>query len=569
MPSPPVPPRGSSRSVPSAAHPERESVAPLVRARDAATRGAWSTALTEYATAALAAPLSGEDLSRYAVAAHLMGRTTESEELQARAHQQFLAERSPRRAARAAIWIAFHAQVRGAAAVASGWSARARRLLESEPADCVEQGYLHLLGGLTAFYQGDPVGAHAAFSAAAAIGERGTDADLLAIGRHGQGRSLIRMGEGSRGVALLDEAMVAVTAREVSPDVAGDIYCSVLEACREIFDIRRSLEWTTALVTWCAGQSDQVPYRGQCLLHRAELLQFQGDWSAARIEAQAAHTHLSDPPRPRSLGAACYRLAELARLSGEFADAERWYQRAADHGTRPEPGLALLRLAQGDAQGAASTVRRTLRETPDPPARPFVLAAAVDILLAAGALPEARTSAEELSQHAEQTGAIYLRATASQALGAVLLAEEKASEALAPLRQAAALWSELEAPYQTARTGLAVAAACAALGDTSSAALESAAARRILGRLGAATEPASLPAPPGAAAPPDGLTAREVEVLRRLATGDTNRAIAATLGISEKTVARHVSNIFLKLGLSTRAAATAYAYRNGLGNRPA
>jgi DNA-binding CsgD family transcriptional regulator len=376
---------------------------------------------------------------------------------------------------------------------------------------------------------------------------------------------LIRAGRSVEGVALLDEAMVAVTAGEVSPIVAGDVYCGVLSGCHELFDWRRAQEWTAALTRWCGEQRDLVPYRGQCLLRRAELMQLRGRWSDALAEARCACERLADPPGQAGLGSAFYQVAELHRLRGEPAEAEEAYRQASLHGRRPQPGLALLRLLQGDLAAALGAIRVAADETRERRTRPRMLAALVEIALAAGELETARAAAEGLASAADELEASYLRAVARQSAGAVLLADGRAADALAPLREAERLWQELEAPYEAARARVLVARACNELGDEAGAQLELDAAAATLREIGAAGDLDRidrLRREQATGQPP--LTARELEVLRLIAAGLTNRAIADRLGISEKTVARHVSNLFVKLGLSSRSAATAYAFRHGL-----
>ena len=278
---------------------------------------------------------SPNDLERLATAAYMMGRDDENEACRERAHQAFLDRRDPEGAARSAFWLAFGLLQRGAAAPASGWLIRAERLLDDAHVDCVVRGYLLIPSAIQRIVRGEPAAAHAIFGQAAEIAGRFTDRDLRALACHGRGRALIRLGDVDEGVALLDEAMVAVVAGEVSPMLAGDIYCSVLEACHEIFDLRRAFEWTTSLARWCAAQPDLVRYRGECLLYRAELSQFHGEWHDAENDAIAARELLSAPrPRP-ALGAAFYRAAEIDRLRGEFTKAEAAYKRAHESGRTP------------------------------------------------------------------------------------------------------------------------------------------------------------------------------------------------------------------------------------------
>jgi len=550
---------------PSAVENSIAGAAALARAREAIREKAWSTAFAEFTEAGRQASLDPGDLELLSVAAHLTGKDAESGEALARAHQGYLARGETRRAARCAGWLSFVAQLRGDRAQASGWLSRARRLLETE-GDCVEKGYLLLPVGMASAQQRDLDAAHAAFVEAATIGQRFADRDLASLALQGQGRVLVRRGEIPRGVALLDEAMVAVMANEVSPIVAGGIYCSVLDACGEIFDLRRAQEWTAALEQWCSSQPDMVPYRGHCLIRRAEIMQVRGAWPDALLEARCACERLSQPVPKPAVGAAFYRKAEMHRLLGELEEAEEAYRAAAQWERVPRPGLALLRLARGEVKAAQSEIRHVVDVTVEPGKKAEALAAQAEITLAAQDLATARRAADDLSKIATKIGAEFLLAVAACTQGAVLLAEGDAPVAVASLRQALATFRHLEAPYEAARVQVCLARAHRVQGNDESASHELQAAREAFRKLGAATDlahieelvdfPATSPAGP--------LTQREIEVVKLVASGITNREIANKLNISEKTVARHLNNIFNKLDLSSRAAATAYAYQHGL-----
>ena len=538
----------------------------LDRGRRAFARWAWAEAHDLLTAADARSPLSAADLELAARAAYLVGRDADCGALLVRAHQDYATRGDCPGAARCAFWLAFSLIARNDHAQAGGWIARARRLLEEHPADCVERGYVRLPEALQLSGQRRYEEAVAAFDAAAAIGDRFADADLAGLARQGQGRALLRLGRVTEGVALLDEAMVGVLAGDVSPIVVGTIYCSVIEACHEIFDLRRAREWTGALGDWCASQPDLVPYRGPCLIRRAEILELQGQWPDAVSEAERARELLAQQPGQAGLGTALYQLGDLHRLRGDLERAEAEYRRAAESGRRPEPGLALLRLAQGQADAARANIDRAVGETHVRHVRAQVLAASVEIALATGDLEAARTSATELERIAAELDAPpLLLALSTQARGAVLLAGGEPRPALAALREAWTTWSALDAPYGAARSRVLIAQACRSLGDEDAARLELDGALAAFERLGAAPDVARVrklqTTRPSA---PAGLTAREIEVLRLVATGRTNRAIADALAISEKTVARHLSNIFTKLDLPSRAAATAYAYQHDL-----
>ena len=524
----------------------------------------WSEVYDRLSIANRQTPLGPEELEQMATTAFMIGRDADSADAWSRAHNEYLRRDDPARAARCIFWLGFSHMYRGAMAQASGWLARGRRLLEERPVDCPAQGYLLVPAGLTHLGKGDFASAHADFSEAAAIGDRFGERDLMAFGRLGQGQSLIGQGRTADGIQLLDEAMIAVTAGEVSPLTAGIVYCAVLEACQEIYDLRRAQEWTTALSRWCDSHADMVPYRGQCLVRRTELLVLHGAWEDAMDEAERARELLSDPPDQPAVGLAFYQQGELHRLRGELAQAEEAYRQAGRWIRRPRPGLAQLRLSQGQLESAQATIRRQLEETADPRARPQLLAAAADIMLAAGDTVAARNAADELLSIAAAIDAPFLHALSERTAGAVLPAEGDAQAAQASLRDAWVSWQQLDAPYDAARTRVLIGLACRALGDEDAAQMELDAAHHVFRELGAAPDAMRVedlsrqPAPKGAGP----LTKREVQVLRLVATGKTNRAIAAELFISEKTVARHLSNLFLKLGLESRAAATAWAYKH-------
>ena len=537
------------------------------RGREAVRRQAWAEAFDHLAAADEHDALAPDDLERLATAAFLSGKDTESAEAWARAHSDRLERGEIERAARCAFWLGFCLVSKGEQARAGGWFGRARRLLQGSDRDCVEQGYLLVPTALGDLAKGEAAKARDEFREAAETGDRFDDADLSALGRLGSGQALIRLGEIEPGVALLDEAMAAAEAGDLSPIVVGTVYCAVIETCHEIFDLRRAVEWTDALTRWCEAQPQLAPYRGQCLARRAEILELQGAWPDALDEVRRACERLAGPPGEPAAGLAFYRRGELHRLRGEYAEAERAYAEAARWGREPQPGLALLRLRQNEIEAAAASIRRVVDETEDRPTRCRVLPAHVRIMLAAADLPAARESAAELTELSAALDTPFLAALADQARGSVELAAGNVSEALDALRAASASWKKLQVPYEAARARLLIALACRELGDEDTAGVELDAAKSAFRDLGARPDVERVESlAPTTSAPADrhGLTPRELEVLRQIATGDTNRAIAEALSISERTVERHVSNIFHKLNVPTRSAATAYAYQHEL-----
>jgi tetratricopeptide (TPR) repeat protein len=399
------------------------------------------------------------------VTAYLVGRDGQSAELWERLHRELLRDGEVERAARSAFWLAFGLLNRGELARGGGWIARAGRLLdEAGCADCVERGYLLFPQALRCFDEGDNQAAQEAFLRIGEIGERFKDPDLTTFARLGQGQTLILGGRTAEGIGLLDEVMVAATAGELSPVVVGLVYCAVIEACQELLDLRRAREWTAALSHWCASQPDLVPYRGQCQVHRAEIMQLEGAWQDAMDEARAARARLERPPGHPAVADALYQQAELHRLRGELAKSEEAYRQASRSGREPQPGLALLRLAQGQVQAAAAATRRAVAESHGRLGRPRLLAAHVEVMVASGDVAAARIAADELAAIAADLDVPMARALASHAQGAVLLAEGEAGAALPELRRAWRAWQALEVPYEAARVRVLIGLGCDALG---------------------------------------------------------------------------------------------------------
>jgi DNA-binding NarL/FixJ family response regulator len=538
----------------------------LDRGREQFERQAWGEAYASLRAVDDGGPLGAADLERLAIAAYLTGHDEVACDAWSRAHRGHVGEGEALAAVRCALWLGIVLPLLGREAHGRGWFARARTV--SLTADGTDQslvaGYAEATTGLEALSGGDSAVARQRLASAARIAQRSGDADLAALGRLGWGQALLRTGRIAEGMALLDETMVAVSGGEVSPVAAGLIYCAVIESCQDVFDLRRAQEWTAALGDWCESQPDLVPYRGQCLIHRSELMRLHGEWSAAFAEATAASQRLGEPLHP-AVGAAHYQQAELHRLRGDRRAAEQAYRRAIDAGHRAQPGLALLRLSEGRVGAAVAAVDRALTEAPVPAERAKLLAARTEIALAGGDVPGARGAADELAALASGLGSPrVLAAMSSDATAAVLLAEGDAQAALSASRRACFAWRDVGAPYEEARSRLQIALACRRLDDADAATMELAAVKQVFDRLGAAPDVASVDALLGHRHAPGGLTKREVEVLGLVATGSTNREIADKLTISEKTVARHVHNIFAKLGVSSRSAATAYAYEHGL-----
>jgi serine/threonine protein kinase len=459
----------------------------LDQGRESYRRQLWTDAYAELSTADRENHLEPEDLDRLAMTAYLIGKDADSTDLWARAHQEYLARDDPAQAARSALWLAFGMLARGNMAPAGGWLARAGRVLDGV-GECAEQGFLLALNAIPTMFGGNPAGALEMFGRAAQVGDRFRDANVATLARMGEGDCRIRLGEPAAGMKLLDEVMVAVTAGEVSPLLTGLVYCAVISACHATFDLRRAQEWTAALKRWCDSQAGLVAYRGVCLVHRAEILQLKGAWPSAADEVRQACERLSEPPGHASVGVAFYVRGDLHRLRGEFAEAEEAYRQASQLGRKPDPGLALLRLVQGQVEVAAAAIRRVAGEAGDRRVRSRILPAYVEILLAAGDVATAGAGAEELSEIARDLDSPFLRSLSAQARGAVLLAEGNARASLAALKEAAAGWRDLEVPYEAARVHVLVGLACRQVGDEETAKMEFDAARRIFQELGAAPD---------------------------------------------------------------------------------
>jgi DNA-binding CsgD family transcriptional regulator len=537
----------------------------LEQARASFVQRSWGDAYAQFATADAVTPLGLDDLEKFALTAYLNGHDEESTRAWTRAHHEAIDRHDPQRAARNAFLIGSGLMFRGETAPGLGWFARGGRVLEG-CGECAEQAWPRTWKAFAQMWGGDAEGARSVFAESVIVGKRFNDADLLTMSHLGQGMCLVMQGQGPAGIAVLDEVMVAVTSGEVSPMHAGIAYCTVIAGCSELFDLRRAREWTAALTRWCDSQPDLVPYRGNCLVHRCELMQLEGAWTDAMEAARQACDQLSVPVRWDTLGSAYYQLGELLRLRGEFAEAEASYRKASESGHQPEPGMPLLRLAQGRTDVAAAALRRALDESQEPPARARLLPAYVEIMIASRDVVSARAAADELSQIAEFLDAAYLRAVATSAVGAVQFAEGDPRSALPKLRRAGSAWRVLDAPYEVARIQVLIGLACSALGDSETSVMELDGARKIFEQLGAKPDVERLNVflKRTYGQTPAGLTAREVEVLRLVASGKTNRAIARELGLSEKTVARHVHNSLTKIGVPSRTAATAYVYEHGL-----
>jgi len=541
----------------------------LDEGRSAFARRQWRTAYARLSAADRDASLEPADLERLATAAYLAGHDDHAFRLWARVHHDWLDGGNPERAVYWGYWLSIVQLVHGEPAQATGWLARARRLDGAPHEASAARGYGEVAGGLLAMGSGDIAGAAARFAVAVVLAERFDDSDLLALGLLGQGQALVMQHEFAEGAARLDEAMLGITAGKVSPVLAGIVYCAVILTCHRIFDLARAGEWTRQLDAWCAAQPDLTPFRGECLVHRSQVLQARGDWSGALDAVARARDHLA----ARSevvVGRACYQQGELHRLRGEFDVAERLFRDAGRYGCEPQPGVSLLRFATGELDRAATAIRRAVDAAVDVPgpggglSRPRLLGPLIEILLALGDTAGARKAADELAAIAAKMSMPYLAAASAQSSGAVLLAEGEIQAAQAQLREAWMAWQQLEMPYEAACVRVLLGQVCRRLDDRETARMHFDAARAVFERLDAAPALARLERLASDAESEGALTRREREVLALVAAGQSNRRIAAALAISEHTVARHVSNIFDKLGVDSRTAAATYAHTRKL-----
>lgn len=507
--------------------------------------------------------LGDADLEILTWSAALIGEDDVMLECLERLYQACVERGDCQRAARAAFWSGFRLFALNEPARAGGWLARAERQLEQNGRECVMHGYLLLpkIAGLLG--AADYTAAQAVATDAVALGERYDDADLASFARQFGGRALMRQGQVAAGLRALDEAMLAVTSGELSPLMTGLVYCSVIATCQQVFAWEHAREWTARLAAWCANEPQLAIFNRTCQVHRAEVMQLGGEWRAAMEQAERACATDVPNPDPEAIADALYQQAEIHRLRGGFEAAEAAYRESSRHGREPQPGLALLRLAQGRADDAAAAIARVLETTSQAWQRARFLPAEVEIALSTGTLERARAASEELAAIARQFDSEVLTAMADHAWGALRLAEGDARNAIEPLRSAFRVWHKVGAPYIVARVRVLVARACELLGDGEGAELERDAAREVFETLGAAPDLSALD-DKASAAQLGGLSPREVKVLKHVAAGETNKEIAEELQLSVRTVDRHLSNIFSKLGATSRTEAAAYAFRNGL-----
>ncbi len=516
----------------------------------------WAQATDLLRAASEAVELAGDDLERLALCQYMQADEDAAIQTLQRAHHAYIEEGEPLKAVRGAFWIGLTLMFQGKMGQGSGWFGQAQRLLQDVGEPCVESGYLLLPHVERHMARGEHDDAFDRAAEAARVGQRFEDADLVCMARHLQGR--VRLGEErvDEGLALLDEAMIAVASDRLSPRVTGLVYCSVIKSCLTVRAVERAQEWTAALATWCDTQPSLVNFTGKCLIHRAEIMCMNGSWADALDEADRAVERFGSDNANRAR--ALYQKAEVRRLMGELEEAEKAYDLVASFGGDPQPGLGLLRAAQGNTEQGRASIHRALAAAGGAE-RAILLPAAVEIEASIDTASARRLCAElvELAQRYQTTA---LLADAALAVARVELAERDFATALRSLRTAMDLYERLVMPYHVAQVRLRMAEACLAVGDADGHAMALAAAEATLTALRADLAPGDA-----VAAASDGpLSPRETEVLRHVSQGATNREIATKLFLSVRTVDRHVSNIFNKLGVSNRAEATAHAIQNDL-----
>lgn len=540
------------------------SQAPLGAARAALERHAWADARD------LLEPLVHDPacdpavLVLFAEAAWWTSRLDDCIEARERAFRALDAAGDDLGAARVAMLLHDDQCFKGRRAVANAWLSRARRLVAGAGGDHAERAGLLLREAETAHRAGDLGRATDHARAALELGRRLRDVDVEAEALQCLGRLLIVQARPEEGFALYDEAMLCVSEGRVGAFVAGKIFCSLISACEDLGDVRRAKEWAEQGARW-ADSHPVSAFPGLCRVHRAGLLTWRGELVVAEQQARLACAEL-EGVNLYNTALAFREIGEIRRRLGDLDGAEVAFARAAELGIAPEPGFALLRLAQGKAAAAAAMIGQALAaHGHDDLGRAKLLPAAVQIAVAVGDLATAREAVEELEGLATRFRSCGMEAAAVTVRGRLDLAAGDPGAAAGGFRRALRHWQELEAPHEVATVQVLLAVASRNLGDHQGASACFAAATAAFERLGAVADVAwASQLERHDRALPAGLTAREVEVLRLVASGDTNRAIARRLVLSEKTVDRHLSNIFRKLGVSSRAAAAAFAVAQGV-----
>ena len=437
-----------------------------------------------FTTADAAGPLAPDDLDRLAETAWWIGRLAACISARERAYGSHTQAGNRRRAAVAAVELARDHFAKGDSSVGGAWLSRADQLLHDEP-ESPEHGYLARIHAVVAFEaQGDLEAALSHAQRAFDIATRFGDRELMTLALHDRGRILLAKGEVAQGQALMDEANLAAVAGELGPLATAVIYCNTITACVGVADLLRAREWTEAAKRWCERQAISG-FPGMCRVYRAGIMRQAGAWPEAAQEAMRACEELREFNVGYCAGA-LYELGEIRLRMGNLPAAEDAFKQAHELGRDPEPGLSLLRLAEGKVKAAAASIRRAVAdEKLDRLHRARLLPARVEIAIAAGEMAEADAAAEQLDAIALSYGTPALLAEAAWARGAVALAQGDTAAAARALRRAIHLWQEVDSPYEAATSRMLLASAYRAEGDDEAAHLELDAARSTLERLGA------------------------------------------------------------------------------------
>jgi DNA-binding CsgD family transcriptional regulator len=543
----------------------QESLETVQAARRAYERRAWADATELFLRADADSELEIDDLEALVWAAGISAQDRVMLDGLERLYAHYSANESHEDCARTAFWCGLRNMLIGEIGLGSGWLQRAAKHAEQTAPDCVQRGYLLLPQVYMHRGKGDYEAAIAFADKAIAFGEKGQDPDLIAMAGSLKGGILFRLGRIDEGYVPVDEAMLLANSQLLSPVVCGVVYCEIVASCCRVLEMGRAREWTSILTDWCRRNPQARAFNGVCQMHRAEVLQLEGNWSEAFAEAERAGDGLRGTTEHTAMANAAYRRGEILRLRGEFDKSDAEYRLAGEIGVDPQPGLALLRLAQGRREEAIAGVRRALETASDMPRKAALLPAGIEIFIACGDLDAAERLCGEMTEIAERFGTEILARVADQGRASLALARGEFGDAVTMLTRARHYWSEFGAPYLVARLRCDIALGCAKLGDSESAERELDAAEAIFDELGAAPDLARIQdMRTGSKATGAGnLTARERQVLALVADGGTNREIADELKLSPKTVNRHIENIFGKLGVSSRAAAVARGLQTG------
>jgi ATP/maltotriose-dependent transcriptional regulator MalT len=535
----------------------------LADARDAYARHDWEACRALAEVHAAADPQEeAERLVLLAEAWWWLGRLEECIRARQSAFEAYEVLGDSRNAGVAAVWLYEHHCLRVRPSVGTAWLQRARRLLDGDD-ECAEYCVLILRELELAHGRGDYEKALAIGDQALALGRALGSSDLEAEAQQAIGRVLIDTGDTAGGLASIDEAMLSAVEGRLGPYSTGKVYCSLIGACEEVGDLRRAAEWTEMTAQW-AEQHPFAIFPGICRVHRATLLGLRGDLVDAETEAQRGVDELLEGHLP-TVAAGFAEVGDIRRRLGDLDGAEQAFARAEELRGQPCYGTALLRLSQGRVDEASRIISGCVADrSASRISRARVLPAAAQIAIAAGDLLMAEECVEELEQIADAFDIGLFRASAQLCRGRLLLAEGEPRAAAAVLNQALVRWQELGVPYEVATTRTVLAQAQRDAGDEDGARASFAAARTQFDAIGARLAAAGIDDAQQTAHRPGGLTDREIEVLGLVALGWSNKEIAAELSLSTKTVSRHLSNIFTKIDVSTRSAATAYAFRHGI-----